>query len=52
MEPQGAVLTFLSFLLIGFLLFMLLRTLLLWYWKIKLIVQKLDGILNELKAKR
>ncbi len=37
--------------LVGFVLFMILRSLLLWYWKINLIVQKLDGILNELKAR-
>ncbi len=40
------------FCLIGFPLFLLLRFIFLWYWKINLIVQKLDGILNELKAKR
>jgi hypothetical protein len=33
----------------GFLLFLLLRALMLWYWKINLIVQKLEGILVELK---
>ncbi len=48
METLGAALTFL---LVGFVLFMILRALFLWYWKINLIVQKLDGILNELKVR-
>ncbi len=36
---------------VGLLLLLILRALFLWYWKINLIVQKLDGILNELKRK-
>jgi hypothetical protein len=29
--------------------FLIFRAVMLWYWKINLMVQKLDGILNELK---
>ncbi len=36
---------------VGLLLLLILRALFLWYWKINLIVQKLDGILNELKVR-
>ncbi len=36
---------------VGLLLLLILRSLFLWYWKINLIVQKLDGILNELKVR-
>ena len=48
-EGVGVIGTvFFSFLvLIAFLL--IFRAVMLWYWKVKLIVQKLYGILNELK---
>ncbi len=36
---------------VGLLLLLILRSLFLWYRKINLIVQKLDGILNELKVR-
>ncbi len=48
MEALGSLIVMIF---VGLLLLLILRALFLWYWKINLIVQKLDGILNELKVR-
>jgi hypothetical protein len=51
MGYQGGMFgAFIVSLLVLVALFFIFRAVMLWYWKINLIVEKLDGILNELKS--
>lgn len=46
---QDFVGPFMVFLVIGFLVFLAIRAFMLWYWKINVIVDRLDQILAALK---